>query len=188
MPAFRYFKSMMRVFLTILCLTTGPATADQTDPALDDLFATLGTSTPTQAQAIEGQIWWRWSQVPEGADQAAFDEAMRWIAQGFYPIAIEALSEVTEAYPTFAEAHNQLAIAYFASGKGALSQAAVERVVALEPRHFGAWAGLAQIRLQQGDARGAIDAAEIALRFNPHLDGLRQLISTAEAVIEGQSV
>ncbi len=52
----------------------------------------------------------------------------------------------------------------------------IARTLELEPRHFGAILGFAQICLRHDMLHEAKAAFEIALRLNPHIDGLRSVV------------
>ena len=60
-------------------------------------------------------------------------------------------------------------------GRHDQSIADIERVLVLEPRHYGALAGLGQILLRLDEPDGALVAFEAALSINPHLDRIRRL-------------
>jgi len=77
--------------------------------------------------------------------------------------------------PGFAEAWNRRATVLFMIGHHNRSIADIERVLVLEPRHYGALAGLGQILLRLDEPGGALIAFEAALSINPHLDRIRRL-------------
>jgi len=54
--------------------------------------------------------------------------------------------------------------------------ASIHRTLELEPRHYGAICGFAQICLSLGDADSALFAFDAALRVNPHLESVRETI------------
>jgi len=52
----------------------------------------------------------------------------------------------------------------------------IHRTLELEPRHYGAICGFAQICLSLGDTDSALFAFDAALRVNPHLEAVREAI------------
>ena len=52
----------------------------------------------------------------------------------------------------------------------------IKKTIALEPRHFGAYAGLGLIYLNMGQKEAALKALEKALDINPHLAGTRMKV------------
>ena len=54
----------------------------------------------------------------------------------------------------------------------------IVRTLAREPRHFGALAGLGQICLRHDRPREALAAFDVALRINPHMDGVARTASS----------
>jgi len=182
-------RSLLSVILLfIFAIAPGVSRADQSDPRLETWFSALPTARGAEALALQQLIWSAWYRVPEGADQAGFGAARRALGQGNLRPALAALEALLEAYPDYAEAHNQIAIVYFANGDDAQILEAIFATLALEPRHFGALGGLAQIYLRQGNYSGAIEAANAALAINPHMDGMAQLKAAAARELERESV
>lgn len=165
----------------------GAVRADQTDPRLGPWFDLLKTTTGVENLVIQDHIWRAWYAVPTGGDQDGFDAVLALMARGQFAQALDRLDPILLANPEFSEAHNQVAIAYYALDDDAASSAAIFRTLALEPRHFGALAGLAQIRLRGQDPRGAIQAAQAALAINPDMPGMDQLIALARRVLAQES-
>ena len=60
------------------------------------------------------------------------------------------------------------------------SLADIDRVLALEPRHFGALAGIGLIRMDKGEYREALAAFRKALAVNPFLKERLGLIPALE--------
>ena len=94
--------------------------------------------------------------------------------------ALAGLDRLVERAPEFAEAYNQRAILLFRLREFERSIADCERVLALNPYHFGAQAGLGQCYLQLGKHRAALKAFRAALRINPHLDGVAETVRALE--------
>lgn len=169
----RWLAPLLAVFL----LSTESAMATQKDPALDGLFQRLGTiDDPVAAAALQQTIWETWIK----ADTAELDRLMR---QGMLQMSAQRLDDAVETFnqliaqaPDFAEAWNKRATVHFLRGDMAASVADIQRTVALEPRHFGAWSGLGMIMADLGRPADAVKAYEEALKFNPHIEGLREHI------------
>jgi tetratricopeptide (TPR) repeat protein len=88
-----------------------------------------------------------------------------------------------EKAPRFAEAYNQRAIVYFRLGDLANSVADCEKVLRLNPYHFGAAGGLAQCFMKQKKLRAALRTYRRANRINPNLDGVKQVIDSLERML-----
>jgi len=85
--------------------------------------------------------------------------------------------------PEFAEAYNQRAILHFRRGEFARAAKDCERVLKLNPQHFGAAGGLAQSYMKQRKLRAALRAYRRSFRINPNLDGVRQAIQSLEKTL-----
>jgi tetratricopeptide (TPR) repeat protein len=103
-----------------------------------------------------------------------------------YLTAVNQFSLAFDADPTFAEALNQRAIAYYLSGRYREAIDDCLRVVALMPPHFGALAGMGHCHAQQGQFQAARSAYCRALAIYPYMDGVRQSLSDVEALIHRQ--
>jgi tetratricopeptide (TPR) repeat protein len=82
--------------------------------------------------------------------------------------------------PTFAEAYNQRAIAYYATGRLAESIEDCRKVLVHNPYHFGALGGMGQCQLRLGLRNDALDTFRKALKLQPHSDGLKEIIGELE--------
>ena len=180
-----------RLTLISLCVAAGFsgtwAHGDQTDPRLQDWFGQLKSTEGFANQAVQQLIWSAWYAVPEGADQLDFDAALGQLATGQLEAALLGFEGLAQDFPDFAEVHNQTAIVHFALGQDQESTQAIYRTLALEPRHFGAWAGLAQILLRNQDYTAAIEAAQAALAINPQMTAMEQLQAFARRELEKES-
>jgi tetratricopeptide (TPR) repeat protein len=136
---------------------------------LDTLFARLKTTKDeAEGDATVAEIWHVWMQ----SGDAALDEAMQRavLAMGHVPgLALPILDDIVARAPQWAEGWNKRATALFLLGEYDRSLADIDRVLALEPRHFGALAGLGYIRINQGESRQALVAMRRALAVNPFL-------------------
>jgi tetratricopeptide (TPR) repeat protein len=155
-------------------MAAGNAFADQTDTRLDGLFGQLQTTEdPAEAVRLTRAIWTVWFEIDDqdiASLMAAGDRAMR---VRRFPDALVEFDAVVAAAPDYAEGWNRRATLYYMMGEYEASIADVDRVLELEPRHFGALSGLGQIFAAQGQLEAALEAFEYALQVNPHMPGPR---------------
>ena len=64
----------------------------------------------------------------------------------------------------------------------------IQQVLAREPRHFGALAGLGMIMQDIGDDKRALDAFRKALAVNPYLEKVPELVKTLSEKVEGRDI
>lgn len=153
-----------------------PAAADQNDPRLKDLFVQLQETAapPAYSAKIEQDIWQIWSRSENGEVNSYMMGGMHAMAVGNMAKALDLFTAATRTDDEFAEGWNKRATVLFMLGKFPESLQDVQRTLALEPRHFGALAGLGLIYEALGEAEGAEAAFERALAINPHLVHVRQ--------------
>jgi Tfp pilus assembly protein PilF len=68
------------------------------------------------------------------------------------------------------------------------SEADIARVLALEPRHFGALSGLGLCEARRDRLKEAVSAFQRALRVDPNLDGARDSIHNLREEIARRSI
>lgn len=172
----------------LLALAGGPAGADQNDPTLDRLFARLRSAGPTGAAPIEAEIWRRWSVTAVEEAIIPFRRGMAALGRGQWPEALRQFDDVTAKAPDFAEGWNKRATVLFHLGRHAESARAVERVLELESRHFGAWAGLGLVRDAQGRSAEALAALERALAIHPAMPGVAEAVGSLRRRVRGRAI
>jgi tetratricopeptide (TPR) repeat protein len=136
---------------------------------LDDLFARLETAKAQEdGEEIVAQIWKLWQQSGNPELDAALERAI--LIMGRAPaLAMPVLDDIVARAPNWAEAWNKRATVLYLMGEHDRSVADIDRVLALEPRHFGALAGLGLIHIDKGQTREALAAFRRALAVNPFL-------------------
>ena len=160
--------------LLVLLLAAAPLSAfaaDYTDrAALDELFAEL-KSAPSAAQAADltEQIWSLWFSPDVPELKARMAKASLAMNVGDPGAALSLLSAIVTDYPDYAEGWNQRATLYYELGNLDSSLADIEKVLALEPRHFGALSGRVLIYLKQGKRADALRDMIAALAIDPYL-------------------
>jgi len=137
----------------------------------EDLMTSLATAdSAADANGLVPQIWAHWLTAPDAPSQAVLDAAMDRRSVRDYLGALGHLDTLVVEYPGYAEGWNQRATIYYLIGEFDASLADVEKVLALEPRHFGALAGRAMIYMRQGRIPLAQLAVQEALRHHPFLN------------------
>jgi tetratricopeptide (TPR) repeat protein len=136
---------------------------------LDDLFARLETTKAQEdGDEIVAQIWKLWQQSGSPELDAAMQQAIALMGQ-VPALAMPILDDIVTRAPGWAEAWNKRATVLYLMGEYDRSLADIDRVLALEPRHFGALAGMGLIRIEKGETREALAAFRRALAVNPFL-------------------
>ncbi len=131
-------------------------------------------------QLAEEALWSLWF----GADlEANNQELQRLVALRDVAEKRAGLDGLIIRAPQFAEAYNQRAILYWSLGEWQKAVADCDKVLKLNPYHFGASSGMGQCYLQLGKARAALKAFRNALRLNPTLKGLEQTIRSLESTL-----
>ncbi len=105
-------------------------------------------------------------------------------AQGEMNRAEALATQLIVAAPGFAEAYNQRAIIYFEQGRLAESARDCQRVLSMNPYHFGAMGGLAQCQRGLNQPAEAVKTLRRALRLQPYNVGLRDILKLVEAQVE----
>ena len=148
---------------------------------LDQLFANLkAAKAEDEADAIVSEIWKLWQQSGDADIDELLHQAILLMGQGIATLAMPILDDIVKRLPDFAEGWNKRATMLYLMGEHDRSLADIERVLALEPRHFGALAGIGLIRMDRGEYRGALAAFRKALALNPFLKERHNLIPALE--------
>ena len=145
-----------------------PARADEASDraALDTLFGQLKAAANAEAADLIRQIW-------TGPSDKALADRMKTVMvaeqSGDLPGAMLLLKALVADYPSYAEGWNQRATIEYQLHDFAASLADIDKVLALEPRHFGALSGKVLVYLAQGDRTKALAAMLAALAVDPFL-------------------
>ncbi len=134
--------------------------------------------------AASQAIWRIWSR---SGDEAVDERLARGVEQmdaGALHEALIAFDGIVRDRPDFAEGWNKRATVYYLLGQDNESLADCSRVLALNPRHFGALGGAGQIHLRGGRPVQALDFFRRAVAINPNLGGPSQMIPLLEKLIE----
>ena len=158
----------MKKLIILLIIISNFAHADQKDDRLSELFDKLFLSTNNmEASKLLFNIWDIWSIADNQETQIIFDEANQLMDVGELDNAIELFTKVIKQSPEFAEGWNKRATVYFLKGELNKSIKDIEKTLYLEPRHFGALDGLAEIYLIKDDLISAATTYKRILEIIP---------------------
>jgi tetratricopeptide (TPR) repeat protein len=161
------------------------AAVDESKSAkLDTLFAALQSAPSAAAgKVIEREIWAEWLRSGDPEIDTMMTAAMMAMQLRAFASAISLLDKVVAEKPDYAEGWNKRATVFYYVDQYDRSLADIERTLALEPRHFGALAGLGMIMQDTGNIGRAIAAFERAVSVNPSLTNLKLAIEQLKARI-----
>lgn len=156
--------------------------------ALDELFDRLPAADVREAENIEREIWIEWSKSGSPSMDLLLERGRDAMAAGMPDVAVEHLTALIDHAPDFAEGWNARATAYFQTGDLGPSVSDIGHVLTLNPRHFGALAGLGMIFEQLEQPDKALEVYKAALAINPHLNDVKESIERLEKTVAGQDL
>lgn len=169
--------------------TPDAVAAPSGDAQLDRLFSRLKReSDPRNAKLIADDIWTQWTQ----SGSATIDLLMQWSNEAMrdnrFATALDLLDQVIVLRPDYAEGWNRRATVHFLMNEHAKSMADINKVLALEPRHFGALSGMAAIFTAAGRDAAALRAYRRVLDVYPADRGAQEKVIELEDELAGDPV
>jgi tetratricopeptide (TPR) repeat protein len=134
------------------------------------LFSALAaTKDDGEAREVEERLWTFWRGLGDATSLALIKKAEAAQLEFGYGHALEALRDMVEHQPDFAEGWNRLAYALFLANSYDAALAALDKAIALEPMHYAALAGKGVILIRQGNDADGVAALKHALAIDPWL-------------------
>lgn len=138
------------------------------DKPIDSLLTDLRRARdPETAQSIASNIMTAWGDSGSATVNLLMQWANEAIGEKRNAAALDFLDQAIVLDPTFTEAWNRRATLHYTMGSYRKSMADINHVLALEPRHFGALAGLASILAESGRDEMAMKAWQRYLDVYP---------------------
>jgi tetratricopeptide (TPR) repeat protein len=163
----------IRAFLVLPLLAAPlPAMADPyvDNAAVDELFAELRVATnEVEADQISRQIWTYWFTPTDSNLATRMSVAGNFMGEGNLAGSLDELNGIVAEFPDYAEGWNQRATVYYMLNNLEASLADIDKVLAIEPRHYGALSGRVLIYLKQGKHALALKDMIAALAIHPFL-------------------
>lgn len=173
---------------------TAPDTKQATAPAkaesrLDSLFGKLKRERNERAaERLASQIQGEWNK----SGSASIDLMMQWSQDAMeaqkFDVALDFLDQVITLAPTYAEGWNRRATVHFMMHSFGKSMADIDRTLRLEPRHFGALSGMAQIMTEKGNKELALEAWQRVLTIYPMMRNAQDQIGTLSEELAGEAI
>jgi tetratricopeptide (TPR) repeat protein len=156
---------------------------------LDDLFGRLQRATNQgEAQALALSIERIWFQTRSDTASLLMQRAVQSIQASHYPLALSLLDKIVMLEPRWAEAWNQRATARFLANDSEGAMADIDQVMKLEPRHFGALAGMGAILQRSGLDRQALRIYSQSLSLYPMQPDLQKAVEKLKLTVEGRDI
>lgn len=165
-----------------------PSERDAADraEALDGLFAALAEAGESEWEPLQQQIMARWARSPSPSMTLLLARATRAMEREDFETALAFLDDLVRLAPDFPEAWNRRATLHFLREDYGRSLADIQRTLALEPRHFGAMAGLGIILDRLDREAEALRVYRRALEIHPHLEGAKEAVERLTLEVEGR--
>jgi tetratricopeptide (TPR) repeat protein len=156
---------------------------------LDRLFSDLKRERNDKAaERIAGFIREEWSR----SGSATIDLLMQWsgkaVQEKKYDAALDFLDQVTLLAPDFAEGWNRRATVHYMMDSYAKSMADIEHALRLEPRHFGALSGMAEIFRIYDRKQAALNAYMRVLAVYPMLRSAQEQAGKLADELAGEGI
>ena len=156
---------------------------------LDFLFGALKVAPDAaSAKHIEERIWSLW--LASGSDTAnlLMTRVKAAMEAKDVDLALKLLDSIVEIRPEYIEAWNRRATLHYMKKDFARSLADIRQVLAREPRHFGAMAGLGMIMQEIGEDKRALDVYRRVLAVHPHIQRIPDLMKQLIEKVEGRDI
>ena len=156
---------------------------------LDKLFKELKNINTNLVLQTEQEIWKIWSTHPTNSKLTArLEEGSQFVRDQNYLKAIEVFTEVINLDKNWAEAWNKRATVLYLIGEFQDSQNDIDKVLALEKRHFGALAGQGLVNIQLKNYEKAIRSYEQAQEIYPAMKSPKIMIKQIEELMKQQTI
>jgi tetratricopeptide (TPR) repeat protein len=138
---------------------------------------------PTVRSLADNALWAIWFRADTPENNATLERVSTLIRRQQFEGAIDLANRLIDRAPTFAEAYNQRAFARYLLGRYQESAEDCRLVLARNPYHTGALAGLAKCQIRLGLRGPALETLKRASRLQPYN---RDLTEWLEAIKAGE--
>jgi tetratricopeptide (TPR) repeat protein len=166
-----------------------PAEEPTPENRLDNLFTKLKRERNEKAaERIAARIGEEWNH----SGSASIDLMMGWSQTAMdgkkFDVALDFLDQVVTMEPDYAEGWNRRATVHFMMHNYAKSMSDISHTLQLEPRHFGALAGMGQILKASGSDQLALQAWQRVLDIYPMMRSAQNEVATLSEDMAGEGI
>lgn len=168
-----------------------PAVTDNETPKneLDGLFTELAkVESDEQARPLVSRIQRIWSRSGSPTVDLLMMRAAAAMQAKDYALALDLLDVTVRLAPDFPEAWNRRATVNYLREDFGRSMVDIERVLALEPRHWGAMSGLGIILRRIGRDDEALKTFRQVLKIHPVSENARKAVEDMEKAAAGSPI
>jgi len=181
------FKKNFFIFLFIFSVFSSVQSSQKN--VLNNLFNQLEKVNNSKSAALlEERIWSIWNRHPTNnklTERLEFGTEL--MQYGDYKYALKIFDNIIVTDPKWSEAWNKRATVYFLMSQFTNSLNDIDKVLNIEPRHFGALSGQARIFIKLQKYEKAIKSIKRALRFYPSYKS-GEMIPEIERLIREESI
>ncbi|MBV1705676.1 MAG: tetratricopeptide repeat protein [Hyphomicrobiales bacterium] len=166
-----------------------PSLSESRRQMLAKLYARLAATTNAQEGVmIAARIQTLQMRSGSATSDLLLSRAMDVAAKHNTTLALKLLDQVVVLDPSWPEGWNQRATLRFQANDDAGSMRDIARVLKLEPRHFGALSGMAEILLRHGLDKDALVIDRRLLQIYPTMSGLKKTVDDLTLKVEGRPI
>ena len=157
---------------------------------IDRLFIQLKSANDFEnSKKIEDKIWDLWVTHPsKNSLTKLLADGSSAMMDNKLDTAYNKFTEVIKLDPNWAEAWNKRATVLYLMGKYELSQADIDKVLAIEERHFGALSGQGLVQTALKNYQKAIDSYIQAHKVHPFMKSPLIMIEKLHLQLQKQSI
>ena len=156
------------------------------DETLDSLFDDLRRQPRiSAANRISRKIWTEWGKSGSDSIDLLMQRVSESMASKQNNVALDLLDQIIILAPDYAEGWNRRATLHFAMKEFGRSISDIERVLELEPRHFGALSGLAVILQGLGRKEKSLETWYKVLEIYPANEQAQNAVIKLEDELAG---
>lgn len=180
-----HIRRMRRFLLAALLLLFPAAHAAPTAEMFDRLREAPSAG---EAEDVAADIWSTWLVSGSATVDVLMERGIGAVQAGDSETARELFDRAILLKPDYSEAFHQRAAIFLAEENYGEALRDINETLTLEPRHFGAWFGLAMIMESFGSEKAALEAYREALKIYPLLPEAVEAERRLSRKAEGQDL